>query len=75
MIKFYIPEKEKCPKNGYQVKYSKNFIEEICQNPNEFNSNLFVGAINDAMTIYKYSDYLTRNWIEFVINSLSPYIK
>lgn len=75
MAKFYIPEKEKCPSNGFTVKYSKETIEEFCNNPSQYSSYMYTGAINDAITIYKYSDYIKRDWIEYVINSLSPYIK
>lgn len=75
MAKFHIPEKEKCPSNGYTVKYGKGTIEEFCNDPEKFRADMYIGAINDAITIYKYSEYITRDWIEYVINSLSPYIK
>lgn len=75
MAKFYIPEKEKCPSNGYTPKYGKGLIDEFCNNPDKFSPDMYVGAINDAITIYKYSNYITRDWIEYVIDTLSPYIK
>lgn len=75
MATFHIPEKEKCPSNGYTVKYNKAIIDEFCNEPDRFKPDMYTGAINDAITIYKYSDYISRDWIEYVIATLSRYIK
>ncbi len=75
MEKFSIPKKEKCPSNGYTTKYNKSTIDEFCDNPDKYKSVSYIGVINDAITIYKYSDYISREWIEYVIRKLSPYIK
>lgn len=75
MANFHIPEKEKCPSNGFTTKYDKAVIDEFCNNPDDFKADMYVGAINDAITIYRYFDYISRDWIEYVINRLSPYIK
>lgn len=75
MKKFQIPKKEKCPSNGYTVKYHKEIIDEYCDNPQKFNSSIYKGVINDAITIYKYTSQISEEWIEYVINRLSPYIK
>ncbi len=71
---FSIPQKEKCPSNGYTVKYSKDMIDEFCDNPDNFKTDMYVGAINDAITIYKYTKDISRDWIEYVIDKLSKYI-
>lgn len=75
MENFSIPKKEKCPANGYTTKYSKSIIEEFCDNPDKYKPSMYIGAINDAITIYKYSEFISQAWIEDVINTLSPYIK
>lgn len=75
MEEFCIPKKEKRPSYGYTITYSKETIEEFCDNPNKYKSNMYIGAINDAITIYKYEDYISRAWIEHVINTLRKYIK
>ncbi len=76
MARFHIPEKEKCPSNGYTVKYGKDMIDLFCDNPKKYKSlDVYIGAINDAITIYKYSEYISRDWIEYVINTLSKYIE
>lgn len=71
MSKYFIPEKEKCPPNGYSVNFSKATIDEFCNNPELYKKDLFKGAINDAITIYKYSDYISKEWIEYVLDRLS----
>lgn len=75
MKRFSIPEKEKCPSNGFTTTYSKGTIDEFCNNPDNFKADMYTGAINSAITIYKYSEYISRDWLEYVINRLSPYIK
>ena len=74
MKKFYIPEKEKCPPNGYQLTYSKGTIDEFCENPWYYKAHMYIGAINDAITIYKYNEHISRDWVEHVIRILSKYI-
>lgn len=75
MARFAIPDKEPCPSNGYTAKYDKGLIDEFCNNPSKYSSDMYVGAINSAITHYKYSDYITREWIEYVIDTLSRYIE
>lgn len=74
MEKFDIPEKEKCPENGYTIKYTKWVIEEFCDNPSKYSSSMYRGAINDAIVLYKYSSWISRDWVEYVIDTLLPYI-
>jgi hypothetical protein len=74
MEKFDIPEKEKCPENGYTINYDKELIEEFCDNPSKYSSSMCRGAINDAIVLYKYSSWISRDWVEYVIDTLSPYI-
>ena len=51
-------------------------IDLFCDNPKKYKSlDVYIGAINDAITIYKYSEYISRDWIEYVINTLSKYIE
>ncbi len=74
MSRFEIPEKEKCPSNGYTVPYTRDFIDEMCNNPKGYRSDMYIGAINSALVIYKYSPYISKDWIEYVIRRLEPYI-
>lgn len=58
---------------GYTVKYSIAVIDEYCENPAKYNSDVFQGAINDARVHYEYGN-ASKEWYDSVVRILSAYI-
>lgn len=59
--------------SGYYVKNSIDSINEYCNNPSEYKSNLFQGVINDALVHYEQGN-ASKEWYENVVRTLTPYL-
>lgn len=57
----------------YFPRTSKDVIDEIVNDPEHYSPQLFQGIINDAELHYKNND-ASKEWYEFVVRRLSPYL-
>ena len=59
--------------SGYTVTHSIDMINLFCDDPTEFKQWQLCEAMNDAKVHYEHGN-ASKEWYEYVIRRLSPYV-
>ena len=59
--------------SGYTVTNSIDLIDEYCNDPSSYKTWQLREAIHDAKIHYEYGN-ASKNWYDYVVRTLSPYI-